>query len=59
MKTQKQLAEEWIKKHDIVGNKVWWDGRIYYNLSVEQICSIAKYIIDKYKQQQNTKKQTI
>lgn len=47
MKNQKKLVEEWLKKYDIVGNKAWWDGETYYNLRVEQICSIIRYINSK------------
>ena len=42
--THKEKVQAWIKKHDICGSKAWWDGKTYYNLTIEQIISIAEYI---------------
>jgi len=44
MKTQQEKVMEWLKKHEIGGSQAWWDGEIYYSLTVKQIISIAKFI---------------
>ena len=49
MKSNEQLVKEWLEKHQICGNQAWWDGKTYYNLRLEQIVSIAKYINKKDK----------
>ena len=44
-KTKAELAEIWAKKNEICGDNPWFDkDRRYYNLRVEQILSMAKFI---------------
>lgn len=42
--TQNQKVKQWLKKHEICGNQAWWDNEIYYNLRIEQIVAIARYL---------------
>ena len=53
MNTKKEKAIDWLKKHEICGSQAWWDGKMYYSLSIEQILNIAKYI---FKNEHNTTK---
>lgn len=49
-KSKSELAENWAKKNNICGEKPWWDkDRMYYNLTVEQVLKMAKYIETKSK----------
>lgn len=44
-KTKQQLVKEWMKKHDICGDNPWWNRSVtYYNLSIKNIISIARYL---------------
>ena len=44
-KSKSELAETWAKNNNICGEKPWWDkSKTYYNLTVEQIVRMAKYI---------------
>jgi hypothetical protein len=44
-KSKAELAEIWAKKNEICGDNPWFDkDRRYYNLRVEQILSMAKFI---------------
>lgn len=45
----KDLIVEWIKKHEIGGNKAWWDGSTYYQLTLDQIRNIVNYVNRKKK----------
>lgn len=40
----KDLIAKWLKKHEICGNKAWWNGEIYYSLTLEQIRDILNYV---------------
>ena len=42
--TQSDKVKQWLKKHDICGNTAWWDNKVYYNLNIEQIVSIARFL---------------
>ena len=42
--TNKEKIKTWLDKHEICGSQAWFDGKTYYNLSIEQIAAIAKYI---------------
>jgi len=49
-KTKKELAEEWAKKNNTCGDSPWFDKEnTYYNLRVDQILKMAKYINDNIK----------
>ena len=49
-KTKAELAEIWASKNNICGEQPWWDkSKMYYNLTVEQILKMAKYIETKSK----------
>lgn len=44
-KSKSELAETWAKNNNICGENPWWDkNKTYYNLTVEQILKMAKYI---------------
>lgn len=44
-KNNEQLAKMWARKNDICGDTPWWDkNKTYYNLSVENVLSMAKFI---------------
>lgn len=44
-KTKLELAEMWAKNNNICGHCPWFDKHTtYYNLKVEQILKMAKYI---------------
>lgn len=44
-KSKSELAETWAKNNNICGENPWWDkSKTYYNLTVEQILKMAKYI---------------
>lgn len=50
MKTKKELAETWARKNNVCGENPWWDTKnTYYNLTVDQIIRMSKYINDKSK----------
>ena len=49
-KTKAELAEIWARNNNICGEQPWWDkSKMYYNLTVEQIIKMAKYIETKSK----------
>lgn len=49
-KTKAELAEIWARNNNICGEQPWWDkSKMYYNLTVEQILKMAKYIETKSK----------
>ena len=41
---KKDLIVKYLKKHEICGNKAWWNGEIYYSLTVDQIRDIVNYV---------------
>jgi hypothetical protein len=43
----KDLIAIWLKKHEISGNKAWFDGKTYYSLTIEQIRGIVNYVTTK------------
>jgi len=44
-KSKSELAETWAKNNNICGENPWWDkSKTYYNLTVEQVLKMAKYI---------------
>ena len=53
--TKSELAEIWARNNEICGENPWWDkNNTYYNLTVEQILKMAKYI--ETKRNKTTKK---
>ena len=44
---KKDLIVIWLKKHEICGNKAWWDGKTYFSLTLDQIRDIVNYVIQK------------
>ena len=48
-KTKLELAEMWAKNNNICGHCPWFHKHTtYYNLKVEQILKMAKYIVKKH-----------
>lgn len=44
-KTKSELAEIWAKNNNVCGENPWWNKESrYYNLTVDQIIKMAKYI---------------
>lgn len=56
MNTKREKAIDWLKKHEICGSQAWWDGKMYYSLSIEQIINIAKYIFKNENEHDTTTK---
>lgn len=44
---KKDLIVEWLKKHEIGGNKAWWDGSTYYSLTLDHILDIVNDVNQK------------
>jgi hypothetical protein len=44
-KSKSELAETWANNNNICGENPWWDkSKTYYNLTVDQVLKMAKYI---------------
>ena len=43
----KDSIVKWLEKHEICGNKAWWNNKIYYSLTLDQIRDIVNYVNQK------------
>lgn len=41
---KKDLIVKWLKNHEICGNNAWWNDKIYYSLTLDQISNIITYV---------------
>lgn len=44
---RKDLILKWLEKHEICGNKAWWNNKTYYSLNLDQIRDIVNYVNQK------------
>ena len=52
----KDSIVKWLEKHEICGNKTWWDNEIYYSLNLDQIRDIVNYVNKKRSNKEGGKK---